>query len=232
MKKIAILQSNYIPWKGVFDMMSQVNCFIFFEDVQFTRRDWRTRNRIKTPNGLIWLSIPVKKANRDDTKIYEVEISQEENWQEKHYRAIFQNYKKAKFFDEYHFLIEEIYLKNKWQNLSEFNIFHNKLIANILGIKVDFINSKDLKTDGFKSDKLINICKKVDASHYLSGPSAKAYMDIDKFQKNNIEVEFINYNCYPVYSQLYQNFYHEVSILDVLFNCGNDSKNFIKITNE
>ena len=112
MKKIAILQSNYIPWKGVFDMMNKVDTFVFFEDVDFTKRDWRTRNKIKTSEGEVWLTIPVKKAPRG-TKIYEIEISQDENWQEKHYKTITQYYKKAKYFEEYKWLLEKIYLEKK-----------------------------------------------------------------------------------------------------------------------
>ena len=181
MKKIAILQSNYIPWKGVFDMMNKVDIFVFFEDVDFTKRDWRTRNKIKTPEGEVWLSIPVKKSSRG-TKIYEIEISQETNWQEKHYQTIVQYYKKAKFFPEYKWLLDKIYLEKKWENLSEFNIYVNTLIARELGIKTTFINSKDLETNGTKGDKLIEIIKKLDGDFYLSGPAAKDYIVNEKFK--------------------------------------------------
>ena len=125
MVKCAILQSNYIPWKGVFDMINQVDTFVFLEDVDFTKRDWRTRNKIKTANGLVWLSVPNKKTIRG-TKIFEIEILQEENWQIKHYKTIAANYKKAPHFVDYHYLLEEIYLKQKWNSLSEFNIFTTK----------------------------------------------------------------------------------------------------------
>lgn len=225
MKKIAILQSNYIPWKGVFDMMNKVDIFVFFEDVDFTKRDWRTRNKIKTPEGEVWLSIPVKKSSRG-TKIYEIEISQETNWQEKHYQTIVQYYKKAKFFSEYKWLLDKIYLEKKWENLSEFNIYVNTLIARELGIKTTFINSKDLETNGTKDDKLIEIIKKLDGDFYLSGPAAKDYIVNEKFKKEKIELAYIEYK-YPEYTQLYGEFNHYITILDVLFNCGKEAPKYI-----
>ncbi len=226
MKKIAILQSNYIPWKGVFDMMNRVDVFVFLEDVQFTRRDWRTRNKIKTKEGSIWLTIPVKKTSRDETLICDVEISQDENWQEKHYKTIANNYAKAPFFQDYKYLLDEIYLSKKWSNLSEFNVSTNKLLARALAIKVEFVNSKDLNSKGSRDDKLIDICQKLGATHYLSGPSAKNYIVQEKFDSANIELEYMNYS-YPEYSQINGDFDHYVTVLDVIFNCGPDAGKFI-----
>ncbi len=226
MHKCAILQSNYIPWKGVFDMINQVDTFVFFEDVDYTKRDWRTRNKIKTANGEVWLSVPVKKSSRG-TKIFEIEISQEENWQEKHYKTIIGSYKKAKYFTDYHYLLEEIYLKQKWTNLSEFNIFTTKLLAHSLGITTQFVNSVDLATSGIKDDKLIEVCQKIGADYYLSGPAAKDYIVNDKFEQANIQLAYIDYNYYPKYQQLHGEFDHYVSVLDVLFNCGKDARDYI-----
>lgn len=230
MVKCAILQSNYIPWKGVFDMINQVDTFVFLEDVDFTKRDWRTRNKIKTANGLVWLSVPVKKTIRG-TKIFEIEILQEENWQIKHYKTIAANYKKAPHFVDYHYLLEEIYLKQKWNSLSEFNIFTTKLLAQALEINTHFVNSVNLTTAGTKDDKLIEICQKLGADFYLSGPAAKDYIINKKFEAANIQLAYMNYGNYPQYKQLYGEFDHFVSILDVLFNCGTNSKNFIFTSN-
>ena len=202
MKKIAILQSNYIPWKGVFDMMNKVDTFVFFEDVDFTKRDWRTRNKIKTSEGEVWLTIPVKKASRG-TKIYEIEISQDENWQEKHYKTITQYYKKAKYFEDYKWLLEKVYLEKKWTNLSEFNIFTNILIA-----------------------RLIEIVKTLKGDYYLSGPAAKDYIVNEKFEKNKIKLAYIKYG-YPEYPQINGEFNHFVTVLDVLFNTGKEAVNYI-----
>lgn len=225
MKKIAILQSNYLPWKGVFDMINQVDIFVFYEDVQYTKDDWRNRNKIKTPQGLKWLTVPVKKAPLE-TKIFEIEIFNGEDWQQKHYNLIKNNYIKAPYFQDYHFILEEIYLKKKWDKLSDLNIYSTKLIADVLGIKTEFINSTDLKTTGVKDDKIISICKQLNATHYLSGPAAKAYIKEDKFKNANIELEYINYE-YPEYKQLYGAFEHKVTVLDVIFNCGPNSPKYI-----
>ena len=223
--KVAILQSNYIPWKGVFDLINMVDIFVFFDDVDFTKRDWRTRNKIKTPQGEVWLTVPVQKNHRG-TKINEVIISQTEDWQLKHYKTIVSNYKKSKYFDLYKNLLNEIYLNRKWENLSEFNIFTTKLIAKELGILTRFICSSDLKVEGVKDERLLNICKEVNATEYISGPAAKAYINPELFKKNDIKLSYIVYK-YNEYPQLYNDFDHNVSILDLLFNCGPDSAKYI-----
>ncbi len=225
MTKIAILQSNYIPWKGVFDLINQVDKFVFFEDVQFTKRDWRTRNKIKTKDGELWLSVPVKKAPRD-TKICDIEIASETDWQKKHFESIRYSYSKAPYYNQYYDLLEYIYLNHKWTNLSEFNIQTTQLIARKLGIDTEFYNSRDLNTSGSKDDKLIEICKKLNGNFYLSGPSAKDYIINQKFEKENIDLAYIIYE-YPGYNQLYGEFNHYVSVLDVLFHCGDRSQEYI-----
>ena len=222
MKKIAILQSNYIPWKGVFDMINMVDEFVFFEDVDYTKRDWRSRNKIPTPNGEIWLTVPVNKAERG-TKIKDISISHETDWQRKHFLTITGNYKKAPFYKDFEFLLDDIYLKHQWEKLSEMNIYITKKIAEILGIRTSFVNSADLHTNGTKDDKLIEICQKLEATHYLSGPAAKDYIIEDKFRDANIGLSYIKYDGYPEYKQLYGEFDHYVSVIDVLFNCGKEA---------
>lgn len=223
--KVAILQSNYIPWKGVFDMISQVDKFIFFEDVDYTNRDWRTRNKIRTSGDSKWLTVPVKKMPRG-TKIYEINISNNGKWQKKHKSTIEQAYSKARYFKDYQWVLDEIY-DTEWDNLSEFNISTTKLLCKVIGIDCVFINSKDLNTTGVKDDKLINICKAVGAKEYLSGPSARDYIDPEKFLRENITLEYIDYSNYPEYEQLHDGFEHFVSVLDVLFNCGPKTKYYI-----
>jgi len=225
MAKVAILQSNYIPWKGVFDMINQVDKFVFFEDVDYTKRDWRSRNNIKTANGDVWLTVPVKKAPRG-TKIHEIELFNDGKWQKKHINNIKLAYSKAKFFKEFEWIIEEIYTNQTWEKLSEFNIFVTKLLCRVLDIKAEFINSVELATTGTKDDKLLDICKKIGATHYLSGPAAKDYINDDKFKKAKIKLEYMNYT-YPEYQQLYGEFNHYVSVLDLIFNCGPQAKDFI-----
>lgn len=226
MKKIAILQSNYIPWKGVFDMINMVDEFVFLEDVDYTTRDWRNRNIIKTPNGDIWLTVPVKKADRG-TKIKDIKINNTTGWQRKHFLTIEGCYKKAPFFSEYEAMLDDIYINQRWNSLSEMNIYITKKISEILGIKTHFVNSDDLNTSGTKDDKLIEICQKLNATHYISGPAAKDYIKEEKFRNADIGLSYIQYDAYPEYKQLYGSFNHHVSVLDVLFNCGSNSPSFI-----
>ena len=226
MKKVAILQSNYLPWKGVFDMINQVDAFIFYEDTQYTKQDWRNRNRVKAPDELKWITVPVKKMPLK-TELFEIEIDNSNDWQQSHYDLIKQNYSKTPFFEKYYFLLEDIYLKNKWDKLSELNIQTTKLIAKTLGIvNVEFINSVDLNITGIKDDKLIEICKKIGATNYLSGPAAKNYISENKFREANIGLEYIKYE-YPEYDQPHGEFNHYVTVLDVLFNCGKESGKYI-----
>jgi len=224
--KIAILQSNYLPWKGVFDIINSVDEFVFYEDVQYTKNDWRNRNKIKTANGTAWLSVPIVHSGKSDQKIYEAKILSSSKWQRKHYNALIINYAKAPFFKQYKWLLDELYLENEWTNLSELNIFSTKLISEILGIKTKFHNSLDLKATGSKTTVLINICKELKADCYLSGPAAKDYIDDQDFINAGIDLQYMKYE-YPEYPQLYGNFEHGVSVLDLLFNVGEEASHYI-----
>ena len=227
MKKIAILQSNYIPWKGVFDMINQVDTFVFLEDVQYTEHDWRNRNKILVGKEEKWITVPIMNSGRRGQKIYKAEINKNINWQRKHYNAFKLNYSKAKYYKEYEWILDELYLKREWTNLSELNIYSTKLIAKVLGIKTEFINSLDLNAKGIKDDKVIEICKKLNATTYLSGPAAKDYIVPQKFSNNNIALEYMDYK-YPEYKQIKGSFVtHGVTVLDLIFNYGENSSLYI-----
>jgi hypothetical protein len=226
MKRVAILQSNYIPWKGVFDLIDRVDAFVFFEDVDFTKRDWRTRNFIKTQNGRELLTVPVKKMPRG-AKINEIEISEDGNWRRKHEIAIRTAYGKAAYFKDFSFLIDEIFANVDQKSLSQFNIRVTKLICEVLGINADFYDSSNILSTGSSDDKLISICEALNADVYLSGPAAKVYIEESKFHSSNIKLEYITYS-YQRYSQLFGSFDHYVSVLDLIFNCGPDSRELIR----
>jgi len=229
--KVAILQSNYIPWKGVFDMINMVDVFVFFDDVDFTKRDWRSRNKIITSNGELWLTVPVKKTHRG-TKIKDIEIQDDGKWQKNHYTNIRNNYIKAPYFKDYEWLLKDIYIEHKWQNLSEMNIYITKKIAEILGITTRFVNSMDIPSMGAKDDKLIDILNYLEADAYLSGPAAKDYIHNEKFTENRIKLSYIKYDGYPEYKQIYGDFNHNVTILDVLFNCGPVASDYVFVGHE
>lgn len=223
MTKVAIIQSNYIPWKGYFDIIHEVDVFVFLDDVQMTKRDWRTRNKIKTPKGTEWLTVPVTGGR--DQLIYETEIVQDD-WQRRHLKSFSTNYGRAPFFKDYKFLLDWLYGETH-TNLSEFNRQTTNMICDILGIKTRLLCSTDLDANGAKDDRLINICQKLGATLYMSGPAARDYIVEEKFQEASIELVFKNYSGYPEYPQLFPPFEHAVSILDLLFNCGPETPHYI-----
>jgi hypothetical protein len=225
LKKIAISQSNYIAWKGYFDLINKVDEFILYDDAQYTKNDWRNRNKIKTPNGTQWLTIPVDSKGSHFSKIIEKKIT-DKNWAVKHWNQIKQNYIKAKNFKKYKNIFEELYLSCKEEFLSEIN--HKFIIAinQILGIKTKIRFSSEFKIYGDKTEKLINICKECNATVYVSGPAAKIYFDEELAKKENILVEWMNYDNYKEYDQLYPPFEHGVTILDLILNA--DATKFMK----
>lgn len=225
MKKVAIIQSNYIPWKGYFDIIHDVDLFIFLDDVQYTVRDWRNRNKIKTPQGLRWLSVPVG-ADRDRL-IHQVEIV-DDGWAKKHWETIKYSYSKTPHFKKYREFFEYVYLDSAWTNLSELNQFLIKRISQeFLGIETEFRDSREFAAQGEKTDRLLDLLVKAGATSYLSGPSAKSYIDDSKFRADGIELAYKDYSHYREYPQPFPPFEHAVSILDLLFNCGPDAPNYV-----
>ena len=225
--KVFISQSNYIPWKGYFDAIRRADVFVLYDDMQYTKRDWRNRNQIKTPNGLQWLSIPVKVKGKFFQKISETEVS-DLDWALKHWQTIRQNYLKAPFFPEYGPLFETLYHRATEEGLSQINYLFLKTIAGMLGITTHFRWSSEFDLKGDKSEKLLHICRDLQATHYISGPAAKGYLDEDLFRKNEIDVLWMDYSGYPEYPQLYGPFDHHVSILDLIFNTGPNAASYLK----
>lgn len=224
-KKVAILQSNYIPWKGYFDIINSVDTFIIYDEVQYTKNDWRNRNQIMTNNGPLWLTIPVRQESLDQ-KIYETKISLK-NWNKKHWNSLKANYGKSPNFKNISEELESLYLDNKSEYLSEININFIQWVNSILGIKTEIIDSRELNLQGDRNERLVEAVKSVDGEIYLSGPSAKDYLDEDLFDKENIKVEWKSYQNYPEYSSIHNNFTHAISILDLIFNNENINPSLI-----
>ena len=226
MKKIAILQSNYIPWKGYFDIINIVDEFILYDEVQYTKNDWRNRNKIQTKQGVQWLTIPVLQQKLSQS-IQETKI-QDQRWAKKHWSTIQQNYSKSSYFKEYKDIFEELYLNCKEEYLSQINYKFILQINQILGIdtKIRWSNEFDL-IDG-QTEKLLGMCKDCNADVYLSGPAAKDYFDESLARQEKVEVEWMNYSKYPKYTQLNEPFEHGVTILDLIFNEGPNATKFMK----
>jgi hypothetical protein len=225
MNKVVILQSNYIPWKGYFDLIHDADVFIFYDDVQYTKNDWRNRNKIMTAGGPKWLTIPTGiDANR---LICEVTLS-DPGWQKKHWETIRQNYRKAPGFAHYRPFFEDIYLGREWSNLSELNQHMIQLISrDLLGTRTRFDDSRNYDLTGQRLDRLTDLVAKSGASHYISGPAAKAYIDDDTFARMGVELVWKDYAGYPQYRQSELPFEHGLSILDLLFNAGADAPKYI-----
>lgn len=227
MKKVAILQSNYIPWKGYFDMIASVDEFILYDDMQYTRRDWRNRNQIKTPNGVQWLTVPVKAKGKYHQKIRDTEIDGQD-WASAHWKSLAQNYRRAPCFNEVAEWLEPLYLAKSYTHISQLNRSFIEAVCEYLGIKTVISNSWDYILAEGKTDRLADLCVQAGGGVYVSGPAAKAYIEESVFQAMDIKLTWFDYSGYPEYPQLWGEFTHSVTILDLLFNCGKDSHQYMR----
>jgi hypothetical protein len=227
MEKIIITQSNYIPWKGYFDNINFVDKFVVFDDMQYTKRDWRNRNQIKTPQGLLWLTIPVEVKGKYFQKINETKVS-DKKWGDKHWKTIIANYSKAPYFKNYKDIFEDLYRNESLNNLTTINISFIKAINSILNIKTKIIDSREFELIEGKTERLVDICKKCNATDYYTGPAAKNYMDEQLFFNENININYFDYSGYKEYSQLFGDFTHYVTILDLIFNIGPNATKYLK----
>jgi hypothetical protein len=226
-KTIAISQSDYIPWKGYFDMINMVDEFVFYDEVQYTKRDWRNRNKIKTPHGLLWLTIPVLTKNKFHQAINEVKVNGME-WKKKHLKSILINYRKAAYFKELQDFVVRLYESANSRFLCEINYSFTKKICDFLGIDTTFKYSFDFKTKGDRTGKIIDLCQQLNATHLVNGPKAKYHLNEELFRHVGIKVSYMDYSGYPGYPQLFPPFEHAVSIVDLILNTGNDAKKFMK----
>lgn len=223
-----ILQPSYIPWRGYFDQINRADVFVFYDDVQYDKHGWRNRNRIKNRQGGQWLTIPVhsKGVVVEHTPINQVEIDWREEWSARHLRAIRENYSKAPFFKTYSPWLDEIYQRRPTL-LADFTIPLAIEIAQRLGnCHTKFVRSSTLQVSGQKTDRLIQILTQIGATHYISGPSARSYIEDDQFQNAGITLEYMEYN-YPEYPQLYPPYDPFVTVLDLLFMTGPDAPGYI-----
>lgn len=226
-KTIAVVQSNYIPWRGYFDLIHSVDEFILYDDVQYTIRDWRNRNIIKTQNGPRWLTIPVEVKAKYLQKIKDAVIS-DPTWGRKHWASIIHNYSRAKYFPMHRELFEDLYLRSEDKLLSHINYRFIVAICRILGISTTISWSMGYDLIGDKTERLVHLCQQAGATAYLSGPSAKAYLDEALFRNEDIAVSYMDYSGYPEYRQLYPPFEPCVSVIDLILNEGPSATKYMK----
>jgi hypothetical protein len=217
-KRIAIVQSNYLPWKGYFDLIASVDEFILFDAFQYTRRSWRNRNRIKTPQGVQWLTVPVAASPQRSTRISDVRLAST-TWAEQHLKTLRMAYGRAPYFAEVIDMIEEV-LSPPPMHLSELNASLIRRICAYLGISTTIRTHHDYEVVDHRQLRIRDICVQAGASVYVSGPVAKAYLDESLLLMAGVRVEWFDYSGYPAYPQLWGPFVHDVSIIDLLFNQG------------
>lgn len=223
-KKVAVLQSNYIPWKGYFDLIAAVDEFIIYDEMQFTKNDWRNRNQIKTPQAVQWLTVPV--GQNIQRRICDVSLT--DRWQAKHWKSLESNYRRAAYFETISRWLQPLYLQARYDNLSQLNVTFIKAVCEYLGITTRISHSQDYRLIDGKTERLVDLCLQAGASEYISGPAARGYLQVELFNVHNISVQWFDYSGYPEYPQLWGPFTHGVSILDLLFNCGPQSKAYMR----
>lgn len=220
--RIAILQPGYIPWLGFFEQMHKCDIFVLYDDVQYDKHGWRNRNRIKTANGIQWLTVPVSVSLSEPTIVREVRIDNSTNWRKKHLQSIRQNYSKARFYRDHIGLFEEA-LTAEWELLVDLDIYFIEKLATMLGISTRMVRSSELDIPrGDKVERLVGICRIFNADTFYEGAAGRDYIDTDVFARQGVGVEFQDY-VHPVYQQLYGQFVPYLSIIDLLFNHGDES---------
>lgn len=206
-------------------MIAAVDEFILYDDVQFTKNDWRNRNKIKTQNGVQWLSVPV---GQDINRIIrEVELK-DKRWQAKHWATLCHSYKRAPHFEKVASKLEPFYLRREYTHLSQLNRTLIEFVCEQLGIKTRISSSWDYALADGQTERLVNLCEQAGAIEYISGPSARNYLDGAMFADRGIKLTWFDYADYPEYPQLWGEFEPAVSILDLLFNCGDNAPRYMK----
>jgi hypothetical protein len=227
-KTVGIIQSCYIPWKGYFDLINLVDEFVLYDDRQFTRRDWRNRNRIKTATGTVWLTIPVQVKGRYHQRIDETVVS-DPQWARDHWKTLVHAYASAVHFEEYRDRFARAY--TDLADEPRLSVINRRLLAEIcevLEIETRLTLSTDYQGKGAKTERLVSLCRATGATRYFSGPRAREYLDEKVFADAGIQVRYMDYGGYPQYPQLHPPFEHEVTILDLIFNVGADATSYMK----
>jgi hypothetical protein len=228
-KRVAIVQSNYIPWKGYFDLIAAVDEFILYDDMQYTRRDWRNRNQIKTSQGVQWLTVPVQVKGKYYQTIRETSIDGN-NWAAAHWQALQLNYRRAPCFNEVAAFVEPLYRDKHYTMLTDLNHTFITAICGYLGIttKISFSWDYIVPATEDRTERLLHLVAAAGGSEYISGPGAKSYIDETVFHNNGMNMTWFHYDGYAPYHQLWGEFTHAVTILDLLFNCGKDAANYMR----
>ena len=228
--KVGMIQSSYLPWQGYFDFIDDVDTFVFYDDVQYTRRDWRNRNRFYSTSGSYWLTVPVHFSQTHKQEIRHTQIDYSQNWQHKHIGSLKHNYQKAPYFENYAYDLFSI-LETNHDSISSLNIRLIKFLADVLQINTTYMYSWEFGIGGNRNTRIIEILKHLGATEYLVGPTASAYIDKDLYAAAGIKLNYKAYD-YSEYAQPSKKFQSNLSVIDLLFNCGENSRRYLKSTSE
>lgn len=218
-------QPVYLPWLGLFHKIALADTFVSFNQVQYLPKDWNNRNKIKSSQGAIWLTVPVLRSGHREKTISEIEINNDFPWQRKHWNSLYLNYKKAPYFAKYAPFFEDTY-KKEWKKIAELNDYMLKYFLQFLGIEINFLDASQFMFQGKKNDLVLDMCTQLKAGTYIFGELGKNYADTESFQRQGISIAFQEYH-HPVYPQLHGEFITHLSIVDLLFNCGEKSLDII-----
>jgi hypothetical protein len=225
MRTIAIMQPSYIPWRGYFSLISQADTFVFLDNVQYTKNDWRNRNRVVTSSGQKFLTIPVQTKGFPKL-IKDVKVS-DKRWNIKHFKTINQNYSKSKYFEKYKSAIKELYSACSYEYLIDINYLFITKLSEIMQLKCDFVFASDIQCSNDRNQRLIDICKELKGTEYISPPASKAYIDESLFKSNDINLRFLNYDNMKTYESLYGITDKYLSVVDLIFNKGEEAKSYL-----
>lgn len=222
---VSVHQPQYLPWLGYFDKILKSDIFVFLDNVQYKKREFQNRNKIRAKNGWLWLTVPVITKSLFYQKISEVKIDNTQHWQKEHWETIKMYYRSSKYFENYKDFFEKSY-NQEWTKLTDLNVTIIKYLLECLEIKIPLLFESELGINGEATERIINICKKLNADTYLSGIGGKDYLDEELMKKEKIKLIYQDFK-HPEYPQVYPGFELYMSAIDLLFNGGPESKKIL-----
>ncbi len=224
--RIAIHQPHFLPWLGYLDKIDRADLFVVLDTVQFKKNEWQNRNKVRTSQGWQWLTVPVR--HKFGQALNQVDINQNAEWRAKHLRAMKLHYSRAPYLDQYFDGMREIYQRS-WERLADLNLAVIRWLLKAFGISTPIQLASEMCLREEPTDRLIDICQAVGATHYLAGPGAHAYMDVARFQASGVMLEVQEFK-HPVYRQCYEPFLSGMAALDVLLTCGGEALQILRST--
>ncbi|MBI3271487.1 MAG: WbqC family protein [Planctomycetes bacterium] len=229
-RTLVVLQPSYLPWLGYFDQMARADHFVYYDDVQFDKHGWRNRNQVKGPGGAQWLTVPVLTKDKFGQRNDEIRINNDSPWGRKHAAALRQNYARAPFLKEVLPPLEEV-LSRRWELLLDLVLASNEVLRRLLGLATPLARASALGIGGGQTERLVNLCRHFGATRYLSGSSARDYLDEERFRAAGIRLEYQDYR-HPTYPQLHGEFVGHLSVVDLLMNCGRDGLGILRTSED